>query len=235
MLRDLRADLLRFIPVVQNKAHSSVAAQENTAELTDRVIVNKVPGDFVECGVFSGVHCAIMAKGLMLAGEKDRHVHLFDSFQGIPEAGPRDAEWPGIGPRPGVEKSGRLRSTGISVCSRAGVEAHMAQWGIDSRLLVYHEGWFQETLPEIAWRQSEFGVSYFDPAKIALLRLDGDLYESTKVCLEFLYPRVSPGGFVIIDDFLLEGCRAAVEEYFDGELPDHVIEPGGAPMWWQKI
>lgn len=227
-------ELLRFIPIVQGSAHSNITAMENTATLAAKALNEDILGDFVECGVFTGVHCAIMAKALMLADAKGRRVHLFDSFMGIPEAGPMDTEWPGIGPRPGVEKTGRLRSTGVSCCSSDGVSEHMERWGIDPSLLVYHEGWFQETLPEIFNRQQEFGASIYDPNEIAILRLDGDLYESTKVCLEYLYPRVSTGGMTIIDDWLLDGVRKAISEYFGETMPTYVIEPGGFPAWWRK-
>ena len=231
----LLAELNNFIPLVAGKAHSSLDAMANTAELAAKAITDKIPGDFVECGVFGGVHCALMAKAIMLSQRQEsRRVHLFDSFQGIPEAGPKDAEWPGIGARPGVDKSGRLRSTGVSVCSRRQVEEHMAAWGIDPRLLVYHEGWFQETLAEIARRREDFGAAFSDPTEIAILRLDGDLYESTKVCLEHLYPNLVRGGLCIVDDYALEGCRAACLEYFDGE-PEGLTEIGGGPVWWEKI
>ena len=71
--------------------------------------------------------------------------------------------------------------------------------------------------------------------KLALLRLDGDLYESTRVCLEGLYPHLTVGGFCIIDDYALAGCRRAVDEYFSqkAETPA-MIEIGGGPVWWRK-
>jgi len=73
------------------------------------------------------------------------------------------------------------------------------------KLLTVHKGWFQKTMPEAA-KQIE---------KISILRLDGDLYDSYKVSLHHLYPRVVQGGFVIIDDWCFEGCRSAVREFFE--------------------
>jgi len=85
----------------------------------------------------------------------------------------------------------------------------MQRWGIPSELLVYHEGLFSPTIPDYCLKRvSDFGP----PWEIALLRLDGDLYESTKTCIEFLLPRVSRGGWVCVDDFNLSGCRQAVME-----------------------
>ena len=76
--------------------------------------------------------------------------------------------------------------------------------------LIFHVGWFQQTVPQAAKEIRE----------IALLRLDGDLYESTVVCLENLYDAVVPGGFIIIDDYgYLEGCRRAVNEFFSIRKP----------------
>ncbi len=74
------------------------------------------------------------------------------------------------------------------------------EWGIPDELLMYHPGWFKDT------------VASMMQTPIALLRLDGDLYESTKVCAETLYPLVSPGGWIIVDDFSLSGARKAFLE-----------------------
>ena len=78
---------------------------------------------------------------------------------------------------------------------------------------VVHEGWFQDTLPQ--------AIKEID--RIAILRLDGDYYESTKVCLEYLYPKVVRGGAVIVDDWCLKGCREACEEYFKAHQIDPLI------------
>jgi predicted O-methyltransferase YrrM len=76
-------------------------------------------------------------------------------------------------------------------------------------LLVYHPGWFSVTMSPLRFQD---GREAFGPQQISLLRLDGDLYESTKVCVEHLYPLVSPGGWVIVDDFALSGARKAYLE-----------------------
>lgn len=170
----------------------------------------QIAGDFVECGVFAGSQAAAMALAIMDSGFSNRKVHLFDSFVGIPTAGCYDDD---IRPLVGsCNVAGDIESSGISVCSRRAVETNMSLWGIDPEILVYHEGWFQDTVP-IA-----------NLSEIAILRLDGDLYESTKVCLQYLYPLLSPGAWCIADDFKLDGCRKAIEE-----LLGH---PG--PMYWRK-
>ena len=88
----------------------------------------------------------------------------------------------------------------------------MTNWGINKDNLLYYKGWFQNTVPA----QADIIES------ICFLRLDGDLYESTKVCLEYLYPKISKGGYIVIDDYQsLTGCKKAVDEY----LAEHTIKP----------
>jgi O-methyltransferase len=194
-----------------------------TIALTRHVLNCEVEGDFVECGVFAGVQVGAMA--LAAAHHPalaDRKFHLFDSFTGIPEAGPNDTEQPGIGPVSGG--AGRLVSTGVSACSRHLVEQNLRSWGIRPARMVFHEGWFQYTVPE--WPKGK---------KIALLRLDGDLYASTLVCFEYLYPELSDGGVCIVDDCNLAGCLRAVSDYFGGDPPERSAIPGGDGCeWWVK-
>lgn len=160
-----------------------------TFDLATALIARGVPGDFVECGVYAGGECAVMAKAIMTSGQTGRRVHLFDSFQGIPRPGPEDLEF--------VEAN--VQAGGAS-CPMADVKKNMRDWGVREDLLVYHPGWFEDTVPGC------------DVDKIALLRLDGDLYTSTKVCLDHLFPKVSIGGWVIVDDYPLSGCRKALHE-----------------------
>jgi O-methyltransferase len=152
-----------------------------------------VPGCIVECGVAAGANAAAMATvNAMSAVTPWRPVHLFDTFAGIPQAGPEDVEFLKAGHPPG-----------LAAHSRRQVEFHLVGWGFNPKQFVFHEGMFQDTVPE--WAKTN--------PKIALLRLDGDLYESTKVCLEYLVPLVVPGGIIIIDDFDLSGCRKATLDY----------------------
>ncbi len=187
---------------------------EATYDIATSLIAREIQGDFVEAGVYAGAHCAVMAKAMLdyadLAFDSGwdiktlpRHVHLFDSFAGIPPHGPNDIEF---------RESGY--KGGESACSKAKVEANMKAWGIPSELLVYHEGLFSETVPH--WSGVVEGQALRDKRPrnelISLLRLDGDLYESTRVCVEYLLPLVSRGGWVIVDDLNLSGCRQALFE-----------------------
>ncbi len=198
----------------------------NSYTLAKQCIDNDIEGDFVECGVFAGTQIAAMALANQQTGMKKK-IHLFDSFIGIPQAGPNDDETitSCIGKGKGDGK-GSLVTTGISVCSVKAVQGHMREWGINSNQLLYHVGWFQDVVPLAAKKIK----------KIAILRLDGDLYESTKVCLLYLHPLVSKSGYVIIDDYALTGCRKALDEYHlqIGINPKiTTIEGGGGPVWYK--
>ncbi len=205
---------------LDNVALAALSRKETllaTYDLARSVIHHRVPGDLVECGVFGGAQCAVMARAIMQADVgyaqpgsaaapySGRRVHLFDSFQGVPAAGPHDRDFAAGG-----------HVDGVSVCSLDAVKAHMEEWGIPDELLVYHPGWFASTVPLACHR---YAMPSPQNRAIALLRLDGDLYESTRVCMDHLYPLLSPGGWLIVDDYGLDGARKAVSEYFAGNYP----------------
>jgi hypothetical protein len=98
----------------------------------------------------------------------------------------------------------------------------MRNWGIPDELLVWHPGLFQDTMAGAKLNPGGWTNENDNPKQIALLRLDGDLYESTRIAM-FLYPLVSKGGWVICDDYQLSGARKAVHE---------VVMPG--PVYWVK-
>lgn len=174
----------------------------NACEVVDRVEAEGVPGAVVECGVWRGGCSALMASVLHDHGSS-RVQWLVDSFEGLPAASPQDEEDARELARGRFD--GELEPVGgLGVdqqAVRALVEAHRRD---PSRVRVLR-GWFQETLPK----------GRGDIGPIAVLRLDGDWYDSTMTCLVELYDQVSPGGFVIIDDYgALEGCRRAVADFF---------------------
>lgn len=179
------------------------------------VIERGIPGDFVECGVYAGAHCAVMARAILDAWKDksrdesrfySRHVHLFDSFQGIPRIGPEDTDMTLEGNPPGSAS-----------CGIKDVKLLLRSFQIPDELLVYHPGWFSETLPPCS-AEGRAGLG-----KIALLRIDCDLYESTRLVMHHLYPLVSTGGWIIGDDWNLAGFRKAVHEF---------VAP--RPIYWQK-
>lgn len=195
-------------------AYSSKQTLENTKHFTRYVIDNRVPGVLVECGTFQCAQIGCMQSVILeKCAKNSRKVYGFDSFEGIPWACEEDAEQPGIGARVlrphGPGKRELLQTSNVAVCSLDQARRNLNQWfskngGCENIHLV--KGWFQDSLvTKTEEIQKNGGIS--------LLRLDGDLYESTKVCMEKLFPLVNDGGVLIIDDWALSGCRKAVEEY----------------------
>lgn len=195
-----------------------------------------VPGCFIECGVWKGGAVALMALANMKYSVKPRVIHLFDSFTEICEP---DASVDGERAVSEVTKWGNGGSSGKlepingvydSFGGPGSLEGNMELMekviGYDPMSLLYHKGWFQETVPRNA----------NDIGQIAILRLDGDWYASTKVCLEHLYDKVVPGGFVIIDDYgAYEGCRKAVDEFMlENEISVFLNHIDSEARYWIK-
>jgi O-methyltransferase len=167
-----------------------------------------IPGGLVECGTWKGGACGMMALAHRRCGSPHRALHLFDSFQGLPE--PNKEQDGEMAVRYADERaSGSLRSIGKCV-GLLEENKHLLEdvARYPAELIHYHVGWFQETLRLVP---QSVGA-------IALLRIDGDWYESTKMCLETLYSKVSSGGVVVIDDYgKWPGCRRAVDEFLAGQ------------------
>jgi hypothetical protein len=157
-----------------------------------QAVQDEVPGDVLEAGVWRG-GAMILAKAVIdELGETDRQVWLADSFAGLPAPDP--AQFP-------------ADRHDLSVFDRLAVDAptvlaNMARYGLLDERVRLIEGFFRDTLADAP------------VARLAVLRLDGDYYESTIQVLEALYDRVSPGGFVIVDDFgALPQCAEAVTDF----------------------
>jgi O-methyltransferase len=166
-----------------------------------------VPGAFVDCGCFNGGSSVMLA-----TGAPGREVWAFDSFQGLPQAGPRDPE--------------RARGwTGELVASEDKVREAFERFAEPTQLHVVR-GWFHDTLQATAPLVG----------RVALLHADGDWYESVKLTLETFEPRVSPGGFVVIDDYgAWEGARDATHEYRDARRIDApLVEIDQTAAYWRK-
>ena len=179
----------------------NMAGLVNVISLAERADRAGVGGAFVECGVWRGGCAGIMAH---LANSTGRRVWLFDSFEGMPEASAQDVGDAAHALTLG-RKEGRLVPVGTNVAALEDVRDLLhRQLRVSRDVVEIRKGWFQDTV----WRaRAEIGP-------IALLRLDGDWYESTKTCLEALYDQVEHGGFVIIDDYgTFPGCRTAVDEF----------------------
>jgi O-methyltransferase len=197
-----------------------------------------IEGEFVECGVWKGGAVGLMALANMALAKERRILRLFDAFDDICEPDPAVDGSKAVGEVEAlsgrrVSPTGKLEPVkgiydaigghGVLDEVRALLQESI---GYDPASIRYHKGWFQDTLPEVA------------PAmgKIAILRLDGDWYASTKVCLEHLYDKVVPGGFIIVDDYgCYEGCAKAVDEFIRGtETRPFISHVDQACRYWIK-
>lgn len=198
-------------------AHSMVgiARLRNLAELGQSVIDENIPGDFIETGVWRG-GCCILMKGVLKSNGSYRKVYVADSFEGLPK--PNAKKYPKDS---GDTHYAHNDALAVSVEQ---VKANFAAYDLLDESVVFVKGLFQDTLHKLP------------NEPLALLRLDGDMYESTIVALEALYPRLSPGGYIIIDDYgALGPCRQAVTDYRSQHritAPIQTIDHTG--VWWRK-
>jgi O-methyltransferase len=187
---------------------------EATFDAASDLIKREIPGSFVECGVAQGGCSALMAL-IARSDPAGRKIWLFDSFQGLPSPTKEDydvsGKWTGEHIRP--------LPRGSCLGMKGQVESLLfGQFGLDRQSVFLIDGWFQDTLPLHKNRISE----------ISLLRIDGDWYESTICCLHHLYDKVSPGGYVIIDDYgVCYGCKKAVHEFLDERGLNPRLVPDG--------
>lgn len=167
----------------------------NLERCAERIFADAIPGDFLEAGVCQG-GASIFMRGLQVAhGEVHRKMWVVDSFQGVPPSAEReeDAAYP-----VNLEEA---RQPWLA-CSEERVRAHFARYDLLDPQVAFLPGWVAETLPS-----APIGP-------LALLRLDVDLYSATADCLDLLYDKVSPGGFVVVDDYgYLPCCRDAVDHF----------------------
>lgn len=164
----------------------------NVRECVESVLAERIPGDLIEAGCWRG-GTAIMMRGILKAHDvRDRIVFAADSFQGIPKPDPHRF------PADAADMGYTADELKIPV---AEVRNNFARYGLFDQQVRFLEGWFRDTLPGVRDR------------RWAVVRLDGDLYESTMDGLTNLYPGLSPGGYVIVDDYGWENCRAAVEDF----------------------
>ena len=165
-----------------------------------------IPGDYVECGVWRGGSSMLAALAFDAAGDAARGMWLYDTFEGMSEPTERDRAFHSSAPV--AQEWERLKEEGSIVLARASLEdvrGNVQQVGLPPERFNYVVGKVEDTLPAHA------------PERISLVRLDTDWYDSTRHELEHLWPRLVPGGVLIIDDYgHWAGAREAVDEYFGG-------------------
>lgn len=192
-----------------------IRRMRNLRDCVVTAIEGGVAGDLIETGVWRG-GASIYMRGILKAyGEDERLVWLADSFEGLPRPNPAkypadagDAHW-------------RVPELPVG---QDEVRANFERFGLLDEQVRFLPGWFSETLPDAPIDE------------LAVIRLDGDMYESTIVALESLYPKLSVGGFVIVDDYgAVPGCRKAVLDYRSRfSIDDRLESIDWTGRFWRK-
>ena len=166
---------------------------DNLQYCIEKVLREGVEGDLIETGVWRDGACIFLRAVLAAYEIADRKVFVADSFEGLPK--------PDVGKYP-ADKGDKLYSFTVLAVSEKDVENNFRKYGLLDDQVVFLKGWFKDTLPNAPIET------------LSILRLDGDMYGSTMESLEYLYPKLSKGGFCIIDDYgSLRGCQMAVDDY----------------------
>jgi hypothetical protein len=199
-----------------SQAHSMIGnlRMTNLRQITEFVVQHGIPGDLIETGVWRGGACIMMRAVLKAYGVEDRRVWVVDLFRRLPESDPDVAA---------DEGDKRHAISGLAI-SLSEVQANFAKYGLLDDQVRFLKGWFSETLPTAPIE------------KLAVLRLDSDMYASTMDALNSLYHKVSEGGFIIVDDYgAVDGCREAVHDFRQRHGIDTPIQPiDGSGVFWRK-
>jgi len=202
-LTGIKAEDLEIIDSVKPYTMTPKLRIYSLMEAVRYVINNHVPGSFVECGIWKGGSIMTIAKTLNNLGISDREIYLFDTFEGMTKPTEVDIAHTGI-PASELFEKARIddNSSYLSRAELDEVKSNVFSTGYNKNKFHFVKGKVEDTLPTKA------------PSKIALLRLDTDLYESTHHELVHLFPLISSGGVLLIDDYgHMQGAKKAVDEY----------------------
>lgn len=195
-------------------AHTMVGSVrlDHVQSSVEYILGNGIKGDLVEAGVWRGGVCIFMRALLDAYRDRTRTVWVADSFQGMPESDD-----------PGDSALGLERFNDILSVSQEEVKENFRRYNLLDSRVRFVPGWFEESLSEAPIDE------------IALLRLDGDLRTSTMAVLQSLYSKVSDGGIVIVDDYNISVCSAAVEEFRNANsITDQIYGIDDSAVWWCK-
>ena len=186
---------------------------DNLHHCIEQILKENVEGHFIETGVWRGGACILMSGVLHAHGDFKRKIYVADSFKGIP---PPDNAYP-------ADRLLKWHTEKYLSVSLEEVKENFRKFDLLSDQIIFIEGFFKDTLPN---------------AKIdclSLLRLDGDMYSSTYESLTYLYPKLSSGGYVIVDDYALNNCRQAVDDYREKfKIKTKMVQIDWTGWFWKK-
>lgn len=180
------------------------------------IIKNNIEGDLIETGVWRGGATIFMRALLKVYNINDKVVWVADSFAGLPKSDEKKYT---------MDKGDKHYTKKQLVVSLDQVKNNFSKYGLLDNQVKFLKGFFKNTLPNAPIQ------------KLSLLRLDGDMYESTMDALTNLYSKLSVGGFIIIDDWnSVKGCKMAVEDFRkENRIKDEIVEIDWASIYWKKL
>jgi O-methyltransferase len=214
-ITDHQRDEGKFWPVC---AHTMIGMKrlDNLQECIETVIRENIEGDLIETGVWRGGACILMRGILAAHGVEGRKVYVADSFEGLPK--------PDADKYPADKGSPFHTFSSYLAVSKEEVAENFSKYGLLDEQVVFLKGWFKDTLPSAPVE------------KLAIMRLDGDMYSSTMEALTNLYPKLSEGGFCIIDDYgLINACKRAVDDFRTQQgIVAEIVPIDYSGVYWRK-
>ena len=221
---EFRFTMMRVEHYVNSDAVSMIPLGrfDNIRACIESILRDEVPGDLIEAGVWRGGAAIFMRGALKVHGVSDRLVWAADSFEGLPEPNPElfplEAK---VQSGSVIQKAYHNLAVGLDEVKR-----NFAAFGLMDDQVNFLKGWFKDTLPN-----APIGT-------LSLIRIDGDFYESTRDGLNYLYDRLSTGGYVIIDDYGEDSwtyCRRAVDEFrSERRIKDPLIAVDSKCVYWRR-
>lgn len=191
---------------------------QNLQDCITDVVQQNIPGDLIETGVWRGGAAIFMRAVLKVLGDQERTVWLADSFAGLPPPSPELY--------PADKGADFHLSNDVLGVSLEEVKGNFERYGLLDNRVRFLKGWFKDTLPSAPME------------KLSILRLDGDLYESTMTALESLYPKLSIGGYAIVDDYApaVPCCMQAVDDFRRAHnITEEMEATGEYGVYWRRV
>ena len=200
----------------RDRTHTMIGDRlDNLQFCFEEIIKNNVPGDLMETGVWRGGACIFMRLMLKEYDIKDRLVYVADSFEGLPK--PNSKKYP-------KDKNDMHHIIDVVKVSIDDVKNNFKAYGVLDNQVRFLKGWFKDTMKDPPFE------------KLSILRLDGDMYESTWDVLTNCYDKLSIGGYLIVDDYALSACHDAVDDFrSQNNIDEHIEYFDAGNVYWKKV